>query len=57
MVVSFYRTTTINAYAVGLRELWIKSFGEDHVLSINSVKKKLSNLVQTYHSQVYIQGM
>ena len=46
----------INRYAKQLIDLWVKSFGAVHVLSINSVKKKLGDIVKGYWNQVYNKG-
>ena len=42
----------INAYAESLIDLWIRAFGEDHVLSINPVKDRIRVIVLHYHSNV-----
>lgn len=47
------RTTAIHRYALALRDSWVKSFTEDHVLGIKTVKKRLTNILKDYDNKVY----
>ena len=47
------RTTAIHKYALALREMWVKSFTEKHVIHLNSVKKRLVGIMKDYDNKVY----
>ena len=44
---------TIHAYAMSLINVWVKAFGQGHVMSRNGITKKLQKLVDSYWSDVY----
>ena len=44
---------TINRYANALIEIWVKSFGTNHVMSRRGVVMRLEKLVQLYYTKVY----
>ena len=48
--------SVVNEYGKQLVNLWIKSFGAAHVLSMNPVKKKLNALVKDFWNNVYNKG-
>ena len=39
---------TIHAYAMSLINVWVKTFGQGHVMSRNGITKKLQKLVDSY---------
>ena len=47
------RTTAIHRYALVLRDVWVKSFTETHVLGIKAVKQRLTKIVSDYDNKVY----
>ena len=51
-ITSVKRKTVINKYADAVRNMWIRSFDDDHVLSLSSVRRKLENIMQDYESRV-----
>ena len=44
---------TLNSYYRALTNLWIKAFGEGHVLSRPTVIKKLEKVLDSYRNEVY----
>jgi len=50
------RTDAINSYCLALRTVWIKSFGEDHVMPRKSVVKRLENILTDYNNKVVIES-
>ena len=48
--------SVVNEYGKQLVNLWIKSFGANHVLTMNPVKKKLYVLVKEFWNDVYNKG-
>jgi len=50
------RTDAINSYCLALRTVWIKSFGEDHVMPRKSVAKRLENILTDYNNKVVIES-
>ena len=44
---------TIHAYAMSLINIWVKAFGQSHVMSRNAITKKLQKLGDSYWNDVY----
>ena len=42
----------VHRYAVVVRNIWIKSFGGKHVLSLTSVKNRIKNIMKDYENCV-----
>ena len=52
-----FRTVAIQAYAVALQNIWIKSFGEQHVIaSKKCIKQKLKDILTSCNNTVHIEG-
>ena len=47
------RPRAIHKYALAVRELWVKSFTEKHVIHLNTVKKRLVGIMKDYDNKVY----
>ena len=45
--------SVLTSYYSSLVELWVKSFGADHVMTNKSVMAKLEKLVNSYFNKVY----
>ena len=48
------RTHAINSYYTALRTIWIKSFGEEHVMSRKGVVDRLKNILLDYQNKVVL---
>ena len=44
------RIVVVHAYAVALRDIWLKSFGEYHVLSLCAIKNRLISIMHDYNN-------
>ena len=48
------RTHAINSYYTALRTIWIKSFGEEHVMRRKGVVDRLKNILLDYQNKVVL---
>ena len=48
--------TEISNYSKMLIDLWCKSFGKGHNLSLTSVKLRLTKLINEYYKEVYVKA-
>ena len=46
------RQVVIHKYAVSVRNIWIKSFTEKHVMSLTAVKNRINNVMKDYENKV-----
>ena len=46
------RKDVVHSYAVAVRNIWIKSFTEKHVLSLTSVKNRIEKIMKDYENRV-----
>ena len=46
------RKDVVHRYAVAVRNIWIKSFTEKHVLSLTSVKNRIGKIMKDYENRV-----
>ena len=46
------RKDVVHRYAVAVRNIWIKSFTEKHVLSLTSVKNRIEKIMKDYENRV-----
>ena len=49
----FIRVAAIPGYSVALRDMWLRSFGKEHILSLQSIKKRLENIMKVYTNSEY----
>ena len=47
---------SIKAYVTALIDVWIKSFGEKHVISRTPITKKVEGIIKHYHTHVYLES-
>ena len=46
------RKEVVHRYAVAVRNIWIKSFTEKHVLSLTSVKNRVEKIMKDYENRI-----
>ena len=46
----------VNRYAKEMIELWCKSFGRDHHISLTAVKNRMKRLAKEYQNDVYVKA-
>ena len=46
------QTNALHKFSMLLRLTWLQSFGEEHIVSLNTVKKKLKTKLKIYSSKV-----
>ena len=51
-ITSVKRKSVINKYADAVRNMWIRCFDDDHVISLSSVRRKIENIMHDYESRV-----
>ena len=49
-------STTVDAYTDALVGIWLKAFGEEHVLTRRAMKMKVEKLVNYYYHNVYVEA-
>ena len=49
-------STTVSAYTDALVEMWLKYFGEEHVLTQRAAKMKVEKLVEHYYNNFYVEA-
>ena len=50
------RDKAVHAYAVALQDVWHKSFGEKHVISLKPIKKRLRDILTSYNRNVLLES-
>ena len=48
------RESVVNLYVSALRRHWIKAFGEKLLISIQAIKPKVTEILKSYNTNVYI---
>ena len=51
-ITSVKRKSVINKYADAVRNMWIRCFDDDHVISLSSVRRESENIMHDYESRV-----
>ena len=46
----------IKAYVTALIDVWVKSFGEKHIISCTPITKKVEGIIKHYHTHVYLES-
>ena len=46
------RKAIVHKYAVAVRNIWVQSFTEDHVIHLNTVKLRIDNIMKDYDYKV-----
>lgn len=47
------REKAIHNYSTALRNMWIKAFGQDHVISLKAVKTRVATIMNDYNTKCY----
>ena len=47
------RKTVIHKYAVAVRNIWVESFTDAHVIHLNTVKLRIDNIMKDYDYKVH----
>ena len=50
------RDSAINTFMLSLRQMWAKAFGEEHVIGEKYIKKRLKEILKSFHNKVYIKS-
>ena len=51
IIYNHIRNSAINNYASALRDLWVRSFGEEFVIAKSAVMNRLDSLMRAYHKK------